>query len=84
MLEFYQAYARYQDLMDDALVCVEGIYSHFSMELSIETRRRMSEYLSAKPKGKFGSHKYSIDESELEERKYFARYQQAYNVPNEV
>ena len=47
-------------------------------------REAVQAYLAAKPKGKFGAHKYQVNEDELEERKYFARYQQAYNVPNEV
>jgi hypothetical protein len=76
--------SRYQDLMDDALACVQGIYAHFGMTLSEEAGARMSDYLGVKPKGKFGAHQYSVNDEEMEERKYFARYQQAYNVPNEV
>ncbi len=76
--------SRYQDLMDDAMACVSGIYDHFGMSLTDEARQRMLDYLAGKPKGKFGAHKYSVNDDELAERRYFARYQQAYNVPNET
>lgn len=76
--------SRYQDLMDDPLACVEKTYQHFGMELSAEAKTAMQNYLADKPKGKFGAHKYSVDDAEIEERKYFEKYQKAYNVPNEV
>lgn len=76
--------SRYQDLMDDPLGCIEGIYAHFDMPLSEQARAAMDAYLAAKPKDKFGKHAYRVEESKAEERPLFARYQALYGVPDEV
>ena len=76
--------SRYQDLMDDPMRCIETIYRHFDMALSTEAVDRMRAYLEAKPKGKFGKHDYTVDAQRDKDRAYFARYQQLYNVPNEM
>lgn len=76
--------SRYQDLMDEPMACIEGLYRHFGMTLSANSRARMEAYLALKPKGKFGAHGYAIDDSKAAERPLFARYQALYNVPNEV
>ncbi len=76
--------SRFQELMDDPLACVEGIYAHFDWKLSEEARTRMQQYLAAKPKDKFGAHQYRVGEEELEERKLFRNYQETHGVPDEV
>lgn len=76
--------SRYQDLMDDPLACIARIYAHFGMSLGEGARQRMQAYLQAKPKGKFGTHRYTVDDTRSRERRMFQRYQQAYNVPDEV
>jgi Sulfotransferase family len=76
--------SRYQDLMDDPMTCIEGIYRHFGMGLSDAARQRMLQYLESKPKGKFGKHAYEIDESKAKERALFKRYQEHFQVPDEV
>ncbi|HUH37466.1 MAG TPA: sulfotransferase [Spongiibacteraceae bacterium] len=77
--------SRYQDLMDDPLACVEGIYRHFGMSLSDAVRQRMLDYLAHKPKGKFGAHKYQIDSAAAaRDRALFANYQSRYGVPDEM
>jgi hypothetical protein len=76
--------SRYQDLMDDPMACIGGIYAHFGMDLSELARRRMQDYLKAKPKGKFGQHSYQVDARKARDRPLFQRYQSLYNVPNEV
>ena len=76
--------SRYQDLMDDPMSCIEGIYRHFGMALSETARERMLKYLAAKPKGKFGAHSYEIDEGKAKERALFKRYQDLYQVPDEM
>jgi hypothetical protein len=75
--------SRYQDLMDEPMVCIERIYAHFGMTLSDKARSAMLSYLEKKPKGKFGTHSYSVDESRSGERALFQRYQQRYGVPSE-
>ena len=78
--------SRYQELMDDAFACVEGIYRHFDIPLGAEARRRMQAFLVDKRQRKHtaGEHKYEVNREELTERRYFTRYQQAYVVPDEV
>ena len=73
--------SRYQDLMDDPISCIHGIYSHFNIKLSEQAAENMQNYLAQKPKGKHGKHDYSVDTSD---RALFARYQEYYNVPSEV
>ena len=75
--------SRYQDLMDDPIACIERTYTHFGMTLTDIARARMLDYLGEKPRGKFGAHTYEVDEARSGERVLFARYQAAYNVPNE-
>lgn len=75
--------SRYQDLMDDPIACIERTYAHFGMTLTDVARTRMLEYLADKPRGKFGAHTYAVDESRAGERALFARYQSAYQVPDE-
>ena len=76
--------SRFHDLMDDPLACVEQIYKHFDMSLSADARKRMTQYLADKPRGKFGAHRYTVGEDELSERRFFRNYQEAYDVPDEV
>jgi len=76
--------SRFQDLMDDPLSCVEGIYAHFGLALSDDVRERMSGYLARKPREKFGRHDYAVDERRTRDRPMFRRYQALYGVPNEV
>jgi hypothetical protein len=76
--------SRYQDLMDDPIGCMGSIYGHFGMTLGEEARGRMMEYLASKPKGKFGKHDYRVDEARSKERALFRRYQELYDVPDEM
>ena len=76
--------SRYQDLMDDPMACIEKIYSHFQMMLSDEAKSRMLAYLEGKPKGKFGAHAYEVDQERSKDRPLFRRYQELYDVPDEM
>jgi Sulfotransferase family len=75
--------SRYQDLMDDPMACIAGIYNHFGMALSGEAQARMQAYLAAKPQGKFGQHSYAVDAARSRDRPMFKHYQQLYDVPSE-
>jgi len=75
--------SRYQDLMDDPMACIAGIYKHFGMALSGEAQARMQAYLAAKPQGKFGQHSYAVDAARSGDRPMFKHYQQLYDVPSE-
>ena len=76
--------SRYQDLMDDPMSCIEQTYQYFGMSLTDDARGRMLAYLNAKPKGKHGVHQYQVDEERSKDRQLFRRYQELYNVPDEI
>ena len=76
--------SRYQDLIDDPIGNIESLYRHFNLALSDQARAAMSAYLTAKPKGKFGAHRYPVQEQHLASRALFERYQLHYGVPNEA
>jgi len=76
--------SRYQDLMDDPMACIEAIYGHFNIALSSAARNNMVTYLEGKPKAKFGVHRYQVDDRRASDRPLFKRYQQRYNVPDEM
>jgi hypothetical protein len=76
--------SRYQDLMDDPMACIASIYAHFDMPLTPLARVRMQDYLRAKPKGKFGQHSYEVDKRKARDRPLFKRYQDLYDVPDEL
>jgi hypothetical protein len=72
--------SRYQDLMEEPMLCIDKIYKHFGLALDGTAKERMLNYLSNKPKGKFGKHKYQADDTKAAERHFFTRYQDRYNV----
>jgi hypothetical protein len=52
----------YQSLIDDPVQTLSAAYKQMGREFTPDQARRVTEYLAAKPKGKFGSHKYSPEE----------------------
>jgi hypothetical protein len=78
---------RYSDLMADPWGAIGGVYEQFGFELTPQARAHMQQYLTHKPKGKFGRHEYSFADLGLDlatERARFARYQERYGVKSEV
>ncbi len=73
--------SRYQDLMEDPLACIARIYEHFEIDLSLRTSEKMKHYLCEKPRGK---HHYPVDADRASERSLFRRYQNLYQVPDEI
>jgi anti-sigma factor RsiW len=76
--------SRYQDLIEDPLANIQRLYRHFDLNLSDTAKTAMQAYLAAKPKGKFGTHRYPVQEEHLSARPLFERYQRRYQVPNEA
>jgi hypothetical protein len=76
----------YADLIREPIAAVRRIYQKGGIEFSPETERRMADYLSQKPQGKFGRHRYGIAEQAeaLARRRLFERYQAYFGVPNEI
>ena len=73
------------DLMDDPLAAVRDLYGRLGDALGPEAAARMQAYIAAKPKGKFGVHRYEAGDADFQarERALFAGYQQRYGVPDE-
>lgn len=76
----------YADLMHAPLDTVASVYRQCGMPFSDDARQRIESYIAAKPKGKFGAHRYHSPVGTPEEtrlRALFKRYQDYFNVPNE-
>jgi hypothetical protein len=77
--------SRYQDLMDDPLAALRSLYERLGMPFGAEVEARTLAYLAAKPRGKFGIHRYDVGGEGLRdrERALFRAYQERYGVPDE-
>jgi hypothetical protein len=78
--------SRYQDLMDDPVGAMRKIYLAFGIPFTDDAAARITQYLAHKPKHKFGAHEYKTMSAEAARkvRPLFRRYQDRYNVPDEV
>jgi hypothetical protein len=80
-------HVRYADFMASPVDAVRGVYVEFGWELAPAAEARMRDYLTRRPQGLHGPHVYSFDDLGLdraEQRARFARYQDAFGVPDEV
>jgi Sulfotransferase family len=78
---------QYADLVSDPLRTVEKVYAACGRALDAEARAAIAGFLSANPKGRFGTHGYRLDEFGLRAdaiRGRFADYIERYDVPAEV
>lgn len=76
----------YRDLVTDPVETIQRLYASFGEELSPEASDAMRAHVAARPKGKFGVHRYSLDEFGLdagELRERFAHYVERYDIPPE-
>jgi hypothetical protein len=67
--------------------CVGQIYSHFGLELTDETRRRMSRFLKAHARDKHGTHRYTLETFGIDperDAQSFAEYCNRYGVDRTV
>ncbi|HEX4863841.1 MAG TPA: sulfotransferase, partial [Acidimicrobiales bacterium] len=74
---------RYDDLMNDPLATVAGVYDAVGRPLGSDAQAAMGSYLGAHPKGHRGEHRYGlaefgVDRDEIVER--FAAYAERYGV----
>ncbi len=78
---------QYHDLMRDPVGAIRGLYERLELELTRETEERMRAYLAAKPRGKHGSHSYSLEAFGLDRdamRERYAGYMRHYGVNPET
>lgn len=77
----------YADLVRDPVEALRRCYAFHGMLFSDSHADTVRRYLEAKPKGKHGSHEYTLEEFGLDSDALgaiFARYQGHYGVPDEV
>ena len=69
----------------DPIGVIEQIYAHFGLRLSDEARKRMEMFLAANPRGKYGSHRYSLEDFGLthEDGRLFEAYRERFRIPVE-
>lgn len=78
---------RYGDLMADPIATIGGLYDHFAIPFRGEAESLMRAYLSAKPRGRHGAHRYAFEHTGFDhqaERRRFADYQARYGVASEL
>ena len=76
----------YVDLERDPIGQVEKVYGRLDMELTREARAKMQAFVAEHRKGKFGAHRYRIEDTGLsipEVRERFKRYLDHFDVPIE-
>ncbi len=80
-------HVRYADFMASPIDAVRGVYDAFGWELGSGAEEAMRGYLQRRPQGLHGPHVYRFEDLGLdraEQRARFARYQEAFGVPDEV
>jgi len=50
----------YAQFVAGPVAAIAKLYAHFELQLSGDVRTKMENYLSARPKGKFGKHEYQL------------------------
>ncbi len=74
---------QFQDLIANPISSVKRIYEHFGRKVSAGHERRMQVWIRDNPKGKRGSHRYSVEKFGTDPtkiRKRFAIYQERFKV----
>ncbi len=77
---------QYAELVGDPLATMERVYGAFDDELTGQAADAMRAHVDSRPKGRFGTHRYDLDEFGLDgpaltER--FADYVERYQIPLE-
>lgn len=78
---------RFRDLMADPTGTLQSVYAQLGLDLPADIATRMKSYVDAKPRGKHGAHRYSledygIDPAWVHER--YATYLEEYGVEAET
>jgi hypothetical protein len=77
----------FTELTADPIAAAAACYRTWGQPLSGLAKEKMGEYVSARPRGRHGSHEYSFAELGLDpavERARFLAYTDHFDVPNEV
>jgi hypothetical protein len=77
----------YTDLLDDPVDCVGKIYDQFGLEFSSDAEQSLVRYLAENPKGKHGSHHYTLEEYGLSREQVLERlgtYVERFDLPTDA
>lgn len=76
----------FSELLKNPISTIKTIYDKNKMEFSSETKQGIQQYLASRPRDKYGTHSYNLEEfglSEKEIRSQFKFYTDHYNIPPE-
>lgn len=74
---------RYQDFIESPVATLATAFDQLGIPIEQSLTQNMQAYLDAKPQGKFGQHRYSLEEFGLKEEDIatqFAAYRAYYNI----
>jgi hypothetical protein len=66
----------YQELFSDPIAMVKKIYEKFDLEYTAGFEKRMIQYLENNKQGKYGRHKYSLEEYGLDREELYQEYKE--------
>lgn len=77
---------QYRDFIKDPLATARQIYEQCGIPLTAEGGAAMQTYMDKSPRSSRPAHRYDAGSAELieQERRLYRRYQEYFNVPNEV
>ena len=76
------AHSHYAKLVESPTEALEALYAQLGFPFTAEARVAVEAYLKHKPQGKFGTHKYAVDQNNRT-RQLFRKYQNYFNVVSE-
>jgi len=79
----------YKELFSDPIAMVKKIYQHFDLEYTDEFEKRMRAYLENNKQGKYGRHKYSLEEYGFDGEALYQDYKEYmvhydYSIPEKM
>lgn len=69
----------FNDFVRDQMACVDKIYSYFGWSLDDTSREKMKSFLASNPKGKHGSHEYSLADFDLSQDEVSKEFKDYYS-----
>ncbi len=80
-------HVHYLDLITDPVSTVEGVYSHFGLQLDAAAAERIAGAVAARPNGGYGQHRYRFEDHGLDaaaERDKFRGYMIQFGIEPEA
>jgi len=75
---------QFEDVAKDPIAVIERIYGHFAIPFHDATRQKMEAYVAANPRGRYGAHRYSLEDFGLDRatlRPQFSDYCERFGIP---